>query len=123
MTIMWVRGHRVFILWLSTKHKLLDNVTLNCPRDSLKTFSNRKDNELGNFLKRHHSSPNKQPSHIRRVRVPHEHPTKRPDCVLDMFMGPEIQREAEQEKPTLMVKIQSTPIPSLIMPNNSERKT
>jgi hypothetical protein len=40
-----------------------------------------------------------------------------------MFMGPEIQREAEQEKPTLMVKIQSTPIPSLIMPNNSERKT
>jgi hypothetical protein len=49
---MAIRGHRVFILWLSTKHKLLDDVTLNCPGDSLKSFSKWKDNKLGNFLKR-----------------------------------------------------------------------
>jgi hypothetical protein len=40
-----------------------------------------------------------------------------------MLMGPEIQRETEYEKPTLMVKVQRTLIPSLIVPNNSERKT
>jgi hypothetical protein len=38
-------------------------------------------------------------------------------------MGPEIQRETEKEKPTLMVKVQRPLIPSLIVPNNSERKT
>jgi hypothetical protein len=123
MTIMRIRGHKVFILQLSTKHKLLDNVTLNYTGDSLKSFSNRKDNKLGNFLKRRYSCPNKKSSHIRWVRVPHEHPTKRPDCILDMLMGPEIQRETEYEKPTLMVKVQRTLIPSLIVPNNSERKT
>jgi hypothetical protein len=38
-------------------------------------------------------------------------------------MGPEIQWETKKKKPTLVVEIQGTLIPGLIMPNNSKRET
>jgi hypothetical protein len=105
MAIMRIRWHEVLILRLCSKHKLLNNVTLNCPRNSLETFSNRKNDELGHFLEGRHSGPHQQPSYIRWVRVPHEYPPKGSDRILNMLMSPEIQWKTKKKEPAFMVKV------------------
>jgi hypothetical protein len=104
VSIMWIRWHEVLILRLCSKHKLLHNITLDCPRNSLETFSHRENDEMRYFLEGRHSCPDQQPSYISWVRVPHEYPPKGPDHILNMFMSPEIQRKTKKKKPTFMVK-------------------
>jgi hypothetical protein len=101
---MGVGRHGVLILRLGAEHELLHNVTLNRPRDTLKTISHREDYELWHFLQRSHPCSDQQPSSIVRIRVPHENPSKGTNRILNVFMSPEIHRKTKQNQPTFVIK-------------------
>jgi hypothetical protein len=66
------KDHRdwIFILGLTTKQILLDDLALHSPRIPKKTFSFRKDNELRDFFKRRDTDPKQSPGHIVPVLLP-----------------------------------------------------
>jgi hypothetical protein len=68
------RDHRnwVFILRLTTQQILLNDLALHSPGISEETICFRKDNELGDFLKRCDPNPKHSPSHIVPVLLPQD---------------------------------------------------